>query len=76
MTELRVPPEAAGELISEHLWPEVSAEFTRLRARPGLIVAGLTALGLAGFAVRRRGVGSRSRRSKRGGPLERIGRSA
>jgi 1-acyl-sn-glycerol-3-phosphate acyltransferase len=68
-------PEAAGELISEHLWPEVSAEFTRLRARPGLIVAGLTALGLAGFAVRRRGVGSRARRSNRGGPLERIGRS-
>ena len=49
-------PEAAGALISEHLWPEVSAEFSRLKARPGLIVAGLTALGLAGFAARRRGI--------------------
>ena len=47
-------PEAAGQLLSEQLWPEVSAEFTRLRARPGVIVAGLAALGLAGFAVRRR----------------------
>jgi 1-acyl-sn-glycerol-3-phosphate acyltransferase len=55
-------PEAAGELLSEHLWPGVSAEFSRLRARPGLIVAGLAALGLAGLVARRRRVGRRSGR--------------
>jgi len=60
-------PEAASELLSEQLWPEVSAEFSRLRARPGLIVAGLAALGLAGFVARRRGVGQRTRR-RPGGP--------
>jgi 1-acyl-sn-glycerol-3-phosphate acyltransferase len=54
-------PEAAGELLNEELWPEVSAEFTRLKARPGLIVAGLAALGLAGFATQRR----RRRKRKR-----------
>ena len=47
-------PEAAGELISEQVWPEVSSEYSRLRARPGLIVAGLAALGLVGFAAQRR----------------------
>jgi 1-acyl-sn-glycerol-3-phosphate acyltransferase len=58
-------PEAAGELLNEQLWPEVSAEFSRLRARPGLIVAGLAALGLAGFAARRRRQSRRrSRRSR------------
>jgi len=47
-------PEAAGELISDQVWPEVSSEYSRLRARPGLIVAGLAALGLVGFAAQRR----------------------
>jgi 1-acyl-sn-glycerol-3-phosphate acyltransferase len=47
-------PDAAGELLNEELWPEVSAEFTRLRARPGVIVAALAALGLAGVATQRR----------------------
>jgi 1-acyl-sn-glycerol-3-phosphate acyltransferase len=51
---LAATPEAAGELIEGQLWPEVTAEYSRLRARPGLIVAGLAALGLAGFAARRR----------------------
>jgi 1-acyl-sn-glycerol-3-phosphate acyltransferase len=55
-------PEAAGELISEQLWPQVSAEFSRLRARPGLIVAGLAALGVAGLVARRRGRRGRSKR--------------
>jgi 1-acyl-sn-glycerol-3-phosphate acyltransferase len=54
-------PEAAAELLNEELWPEVSAEFSRLKARPGLIVAGLAALGLAGFATQRR----RRRKRKR-----------
>jgi LPXTG-motif cell wall-anchored protein len=32
------------------LWPEVTREYGRLRARPGLIVAGLAAVGLTGVA--------------------------
>jgi 1-acyl-sn-glycerol-3-phosphate acyltransferase len=47
-------PEAAGKLIEEQLWPEVTREYRRLRDRPGLIVAGLAAVGLAGLAARRR----------------------
>ena len=52
--------EAAHELIADELWPEVEREFGRLRAHPGLIGAGLAALGLgAGLAVRRRRRGGR-----------------
>jgi 1-acyl-sn-glycerol-3-phosphate acyltransferase len=46
--ELVSTPEAAGELISERVWPQVEQEFQRLRARPGLIAAGLAALGIGG----------------------------
>jgi 1-acyl-sn-glycerol-3-phosphate acyltransferase len=55
VTELPATPEAAGELIEGKVWPEVESEFGRLRARPGVIAAGLAAAGLgAGLAVRRR----------------------
>lgn len=48
-------PEAARELVSETLWPQVEQEFGRLRAHRGLIAASLAALGLgAGVAARRR----------------------
>jgi len=50
-------PEAARELVSERVWPEVQREFGRLRARRGLIASGLAALGIGagvGIAVRRR----------------------
>lgn len=54
--ELASTPEAAGELIEEHVWPQVEGEFRRLRARPGAIAAALAALGLGagGVALRRR----------------------
>jgi 1-acyl-sn-glycerol-3-phosphate acyltransferase len=53
--ELQATPEAAGQLIDAELWPEVSAEYTRLLARPGVIAAGLAALGVSAlFAERRR----------------------
>lgn len=46
----------AGKLVEEVLWPEVESEFRRLRARPGLIAAALTALGVGGgLALQRRG---------------------
>jgi 1-acyl-sn-glycerol-3-phosphate acyltransferase len=53
--ELEATPQAAGELIEERLWPQVETEYRRLRARPGLIAAGLAAVGVGGaLAVRRR----------------------
>ena len=53
--DLEATPEAAGELVEERLWPEVEGEYRRLRARPGLIAAGVAALGVGGaLAVRRR----------------------
>ena len=56
---LEATPEAAGRLIEEQVWPEVTASYTRLRDRPGLVVAGLAAVGLAGVIARRRRRGRR-----------------
>jgi 1-acyl-sn-glycerol-3-phosphate acyltransferase len=51
--QLEATPQAAAQLIEEHVWPEVEREFRRLRARQGLIAAGLAALGAGGgFAYR------------------------
>ena len=48
-------PEAARELISGRVWPEVQRQFGSLRAHPGAVAAGLAALGVgAGIATRRR----------------------
>ena len=60
---LPATPEAAGELIEERLWPEVEGSYRRLRGRPGLIAAGLAALGvgLGGVAMRRRAARRRRR---------------
>ncbi|HEX8159861.1 MAG TPA: lysophospholipid acyltransferase family protein [Solirubrobacteraceae bacterium] len=52
-------PEAARELVSDQLWPQVEQQFRRLRAHPGLIAALLAALGLGA------GVAARSRRRAR-----------
>jgi 1-acyl-sn-glycerol-3-phosphate acyltransferase len=54
VSELATTPEAAAKLVEELLWPEVEGEFQRLRARPGLIAAGLAALGIGGGLVARR----------------------
>jgi 1-acyl-sn-glycerol-3-phosphate acyltransferase len=60
--ELPATPEAAGELVEGRLWPEVEGEYRRLRARPGLIAAGLAALGVGGgLLVQRRRTRQRSR---------------
>jgi len=52
--DLEPTPDAARELLDEHLWPEVNEEYSRLRARPGLIVAGLAAIGIGGALAQRR----------------------
>jgi 1-acyl-sn-glycerol-3-phosphate acyltransferase len=53
VTDLSPTPEHAGLLLDQTLWPTISEEYDRLRARPGLVAAGLAALGI-GYAVRRR----------------------
>ena len=50
--QLRATPEDAGKVITEDVWPTINEEYARLRARPGLIVAGLTAAGVV-YAIRR-----------------------
>jgi len=54
VAELAATPEGATQLVEEMLWPEVEGEFHRLRARPGLVAAGLAALGVGGLLLRRR----------------------
>jgi 1-acyl-sn-glycerol-3-phosphate acyltransferase len=55
VAELTATPEEASRLAEEMLWPEVEEEFHRLRARPGLIAAGVAALGIGGgLLIRRR----------------------
>jgi 1-acyl-sn-glycerol-3-phosphate acyltransferase len=61
VSELAASPEAAGQLVEQTLWPEVETEFRRLRARPGLLAAGLAALGVGGGLLVRR----QQRRRKR-----------
>jgi 1-acyl-sn-glycerol-3-phosphate acyltransferase len=51
-------PEAAGQLIDTAVWPEIEQAYRGLRARPGLIAAGLAAAGV-GIAIQR----ARSRRT-------------
>ncbi len=46
--------EEVTELIDDRVWPAVRDEYGRLRARPGLIAAGLAALGLSGGLLARR----------------------
>ena len=66
VADIEPSPEAAGALLDDELWPEVEREFGRLRAHPGLIAAGLAALGVgAGVAVRRRRAASKPRRKRR-----------
>jgi 1-acyl-sn-glycerol-3-phosphate acyltransferase len=58
-------PEAARELVSGRLWPEVQRQFGALRAHPGRIAAALAALGLgAGVVARRRRRPSAPRRAQ------------
>ena len=46
--------DAITELIDRLVWPAVQEEYGRLRARPGVILAGLAALGIGGGLVARR----------------------
>jgi 1-acyl-sn-glycerol-3-phosphate acyltransferase len=47
-------PDQVSAVIDEHVWPAVRDEYGRLRARPGLIAAGLAALGIGGGLLARR----------------------
>ena len=47
-------PQALAELIDARVWPAVQQEYGRLRAAPGLILAGLAAIGIGGGLVARR----------------------
>jgi 1-acyl-sn-glycerol-3-phosphate acyltransferase len=63
--DLPPTPEAAGELVSDRVWPEVEREFRGLRARPVLIAVALALLGAGvggGVAYRRRHAARRRRR--------------
>lgn len=47
-------PDPAMELIDDRVWPAVRQEYGRLRATPGLIAAGLAALGVGGGLLAKR----------------------
>ena len=49
---LTATPDSAGHLVDDQLWPVISEDYARLKARPGVIAAGVAAVGL-GYAVHR-----------------------
>ena len=53
VTDLAATPEHAGLLLDQTVWPTISDEYQRLRAAPGLVAAGLAAVGI-GYAIHRR----------------------
>lgn len=54
VSEIAATAAGAAELVDEMLWPEVEGEYRRLRARPTLVAAGLAALSVGGFLIRKR----------------------
>lgn len=54
-------PDAVSDLVDRRLWPAVQEEYGRLRARPGLVLAGLAAIGLGGGVVARRRAAAKPR---------------
>ena len=52
VADLQATPDDAGKLISDAVWPVVTDDYRKLRARPGVIAAGVAAVGL-GYAVHR-----------------------
>jgi 1-acyl-sn-glycerol-3-phosphate acyltransferase len=53
-SQLSGRPDALSELVDRRLWQSVQSEYGRELARPGMILAGLTAIGLgAGLLARR-----------------------
>lgn len=53
VTDLSPTPEHAGLLLEQTVWPSISEDYHRLRARPGVVAAGFAALGV-GYALHRR----------------------
>jgi hypothetical protein len=54
-------PDDVSRLIDELVWPAVREEYGRLRASPGVIAAGLAAVGVGGGMVARRRRAARQR---------------
>ena len=52
VSALQATPEEAARLIDDAVWPTVTEGYRRLQARPGVIAAGVAAVGL-GYAVHR-----------------------
>lgn len=53
VADLQATPENAGRLIEEAVWPVVTEDYRKLKARPGIIAAGVAAVGV-GYAIHRR----------------------
>ena len=53
VTDLSPTPEHAGLLLEQTVWPTIADDYHRLRASPGLVAAGLAAVGI-GYAIHRR----------------------
>jgi hypothetical protein len=50
-----------SEIVDRELWPAVREEYGRLRARPGLILTALAAIGIGGGLVARRRASAKPR---------------
>ena len=54
VAELEATQETATAVIEDQVWPEVQREYGRLKARPTLAAAAITALGLGGLLLSKR----------------------
>ena len=63
--DLPATPETAGAVLDDELWPEIEGQFGKLRAHPGLIAAGLAAVGVGAAVATRRQRQSKRRRWRR-----------
>jgi 1-acyl-sn-glycerol-3-phosphate acyltransferase len=50
----RGSPDTVSEIVDDQLWPAVREEYGRLRARPGVVLTALAAIGIGGGLLARR----------------------
>ncbi|HSV38857.1 MAG TPA: lysophospholipid acyltransferase family protein [Nocardioidaceae bacterium] len=54
VADLEATPDDAAKVINEDVWPTITEEYSRLKARPGVIAAGVAAVGIGAWIYKKR----------------------